>query len=105
MSDGALAMSDQLSREELLQVLTQISSTGRPALMYQIVRQRRGHKYRRQQGWSLGFFMYILTLVMMMYYYDMIRTLWYFYDIFVPFILFLAFYFYHVKIIFSFYMF
>jgi len=50
MSDGALAMSDQLSREELLQVLTQISSTGRPALMYQIVRQRRGHKYRRQQG-------------------------------------------------------
>jgi len=27
--------------------------------------------------------MYILTFIMVMYYYDMFRTLWYFYDIYV----------------------
>jgi len=80
ISDGMLAMSDQLSREELLHVLTQISSIDRPTLMYQIAKQRRGHMHRRQKGWLLlDYFMYILTMVM--YYYDIfepILFLWHF---------------------------
>jgi len=36
-------------------------------------------------------------MMMMMYYYDMFRTVSYFYDTFVRFTLFLALYFYHVK--------
>jgi len=68
--------------------------------------QPRGCRYHSQHGWlALGFFMYIFDYgdgdVLLRHF----RTLWYFYDIFVPFILFFAFYFYHVKIIFIFYMF
>jgi len=50
MSDGVVAMRDNMTKDELVQVLVQIGSTGRPTLMYQIVRQRRGHGHRRQHG-------------------------------------------------------
>jgi len=38
MSDGVVAMRDNMTKDELVQVLVQIGSTGRPTLMYQIVK-------------------------------------------------------------------
>jgi len=64
ISDNDVAMSATMTKEELVQVMIRIGSTTRPALLYRIVRQRKGH---RQQGWlSVGFYLYILTMVMMM---------------------------------------
>jgi len=46
-----------MTKEELMQEMIQIVSTGRPVLMYRIDRHRRRHRHRRQQGWlSSGFF-------------------------------------------------
>jgi len=57
-------MSATMTKEELVQEMIQIGSTTCPALLYRIARQRKGH---RQQGWlSVGFYLYILTMVMMM---------------------------------------
>jgi len=50
MADGVLARSGEVSREELLHIMGQISSTSRPTLIYSIARQRRGHRRRQQQG-------------------------------------------------------
>jgi len=43
-------MSAEMTKEELVQEMIRIGSTARPALMYQIARQRKGHRHRRQQG-------------------------------------------------------
>ena len=48
--DNALARRGEMIREELLQEMTRIGSIGRPTLTYQIARQRRGQRHRRQHG-------------------------------------------------------
>ena len=84
IADDIVAKSGEMTKEEIVQEMIRIGTTGRPALTYRIAMQRRGQRHHRQHGWlSLGFFMYFLTLIMVMYYYDIIRTLWYFYDIYV----------------------
>ena len=50
MDDNDVAMNTEMTKEELVQEMIRIGSTGRPALTYQIARQRRGQSYRRQQG-------------------------------------------------------
>jgi len=47
MADNAVAMSDEMIKEELVQEMIRIGITGRPALTYQIARQRKGHRHRR----------------------------------------------------------
>ena len=42
MADNPVAMQAEMTKEELVQEMIWIGSTGRPALTYQIVRQRRG---------------------------------------------------------------
>jgi len=48
--DNIMARSGEMTKEEIVQDVIQIGSTGRPALTYQIARQRRGQRHRRQQG-------------------------------------------------------
>ena len=48
--DNVVAKSGEMTREELLQEMIRIGSIGRHALSYQIARQRRGQRHRRQQG-------------------------------------------------------
>jgi len=48
ITDNVVARSGEMTREELLQEMIQIGSIGRPALTYQIARQRRGQRHRRQ---------------------------------------------------------
>jgi len=50
ITDNVVARSGEMTREELVQEMIRIGSIGRPALTYQIARQRRGQSYRRQQG-------------------------------------------------------
>jgi len=45
MADNIVAMSGEMTKEEIVQEVIQIGSTGRPALTCQIVRQRRGQKH------------------------------------------------------------
>ena len=80
MADNVVAMSAEMTKEELVQEMIRIGSTGRPALTYQISRQHRGMMGR-----------IIMTLFVPC---DISMTFTY-----VPLILFLAFYFYHFKII------
>ena len=48
--DDIVARSGEMTKEEIVQEVIRIVSTGRPALTYQIVRQRRGQRHGRQQG-------------------------------------------------------
>jgi len=48
MDDNIVAMSGEMTKEEIVPEVIRINSTGRPALTYQIVRQRRGQRHRRQ---------------------------------------------------------
>ena len=50
IADNIVARSGEMTREDLVQEMIQIGSTSRPALTYQIVRQRRGQRHRRQQS-------------------------------------------------------
>jgi len=50
IADNVVARSGEMTREELLQEMIRIDSIGRPALTYQIARQRRGQRHRRQQS-------------------------------------------------------
>jgi len=50
IADNDVARSDEMNREELLQEMIWIDSIGRPALTYQIARQCRGQRHRRQHG-------------------------------------------------------
>jgi len=50
MADNDVAMQAEMTKEELMQEMIRIGSTGRRALTYQIAKQRRGHMHRRQQG-------------------------------------------------------
>jgi len=50
IADNIVAMSDEMTKEEIAQEVIRIGSIGRPALTYQISRQRRGQRHRRQQG-------------------------------------------------------
>jgi len=50
IADNVVARSGEMTREELLQEMIQIDSFGCHALTYQIARQRRGQRHRRQQG-------------------------------------------------------
>ena len=50
IADNVVARSGEMTREELLQEMIRIGSIGRPALTYQIVRQHRGQRHRRQHG-------------------------------------------------------
>jgi len=48
--DNVVARSGEMTREELVQEMIRIGSIGHPALTYQIARQRRGQRHRRQQS-------------------------------------------------------
>ena len=50
IADNVVARSGEMTREELVQEMIRIGSIGRPALTYQIVRQRRGQRHRRQHS-------------------------------------------------------
>jgi len=48
--DNVVAMSIEMTKDEVVQEMIRIGSTVRPTLMYQIARQRRGHRHRRQHS-------------------------------------------------------
>jgi len=50
IADDIVAKSGEMTIEEIVQEVSRIASTGRPALTYQIVRRRRGQMHGRQQG-------------------------------------------------------
>jgi len=50
IADDIVAKSGEMTKEEIVQEVIQIGTTGRPALTYRIARQRRGQRHRRQQG-------------------------------------------------------
>jgi len=50
IADNIVARSGEMTKEEIVQEVIQIGSTGRPALTYQIARHRRGQRHRRQQS-------------------------------------------------------
>jgi len=50
IADDIVARSREMTKEEIVQEVIRICSTGRPALTYQITKQRRGQRHRRQQG-------------------------------------------------------
>jgi len=50
MDDNDVATQAEMTKEELVQEMIWIGSTGRPAHTYQISRQRRGHMHHRQQS-------------------------------------------------------
>jgi len=50
MAYNIVAMQAEMTKEELVQEMIWIGSTGRPALTYQIAKQRRGQRHRRQHG-------------------------------------------------------
>jgi len=50
ISDNVVAMTVEMTKEDLVQEMIRIDNTARHALMYRIARQRRGHRHRRQQG-------------------------------------------------------
>nr|ABD33234.1 IMP dehydrogenase/GMP reductase, related [Medicago truncatula] len=50
VADNVVAMQEEMTKEELVQEMIRIGSTGRPALTYRIVRHLRGQRHRRQQS-------------------------------------------------------
>jgi len=80
IADNVVGKSSEMTREELVQEMIRIGSIGRPALTYQIASNAGGRGIVGSRA-----------MMMVMYYYDMFRIFSYFYDIYVRFILFLAF--------------
>jgi isopentenyl diphosphate isomerase/L-lactate dehydrogenase-like FMN-dependent dehydrogenase len=50
MTDNAVAVQAEMTKEELVQEMIRIGSIGHPALTYQIDMKHRGQRHRRQQG-------------------------------------------------------
>jgi len=50
IADNVVVRSGEMTREEIVHEMIRIDSIGRHAVTYQIARQRRGQRHRRQQG-------------------------------------------------------
>ena len=48
--DDIVARSGEMTKEEIVQEVSRIARTGRPAFSYQIARRRRGQRHGRQHG-------------------------------------------------------
>jgi len=50
ITDDIVARSGEMTKEEIVQEVMRIASTGRPALTYQIARRRMGQRHGRHHG-------------------------------------------------------